>query len=50
MVYLLNKKEVKEIQETDVNLIQRLVASGWHLTIHAPQWYLATKGNLGRAF
>ena len=50
MVYLINNKEVKEVKETNGTLIQQLVASGWHLTIHAPQWYLATKGNLGRAF
>jgi hypothetical protein len=50
MIYLINKKEVKEIPETNIQKIMELVAMGWIATQVAPQWHLASKGKLGRAF
>ena len=44
MIYLINKKEVKEVKETNLTLIQELIAMGWYPTIHAPQVYLSKKG------
>lgn len=50
MIYLINKKEVKEITETNIQKIMELVSMGWTATQNAPAWYLASKGKLGRAF
>tara|TARA_Y100001963_G_C6579444_1_gene352698 strand:- start:332 stop:484 length:153 start_codon:yes stop_codon:yes gene_type:complete len=50
MIYLINKKEVKEIEETETQIIMEFSAIGWIVSTVPPQWYLASKGKLGRAF